>query len=219
MTRVLVVEDESKIAAFLEKGLRTAGFKPSVERAGEAALVAARSGNFDLVILDLGLPDLDGLSVLRSLRASDRTTPVIILTARDGSSETIEGLDAGADDYITKPFRLEVLLARVRARIRADTSADSHLIKARDAALDLRTRRAYLGKDLVELTPREFAVAETFFRHPGEVLSREQILSAVWGYFHDPGSNLIDVYVGSLRKKLGDDLIETVRSQGYRLRI
>lgn len=130
------------------------------------------------MILDLGLPDLDGLTVLRSLRETDSTTPVIILTARDGARETVEGLDAGADDYITKPFRLEVLLARY-----------------------------------------EFAVAENFFRHPDEVLSREQILNAVWGYFHDPGSNLIDVYVGSLRKKLGDGLIETVRGQGYRLRM
>ncbi|MGH2776095.1 MAG: response regulator transcription factor [Actinomycetota bacterium] len=219
MTSVLVVEDESQIAAFIEKGLRTAGFEPLIARGGRAALEAARAEAFDLVILDLGLPDFDGLTVLRSLREMDRTTPVIILTARDGAAETVEGLDAGADDYITKPFRLEVLLARMRARLREDASRDSHLIKVRNAALDLRTRRAYLDDEIVDLTPREFAVTETFFRHPGEVLSREQILNAVWGYFHDPGSNLIDVYVGSLRKKLGDELIETVRGQGYRLRI
>ena len=218
MTRVLVVEDELQIVAFLDKGLRTAGFEPLIAREGQAALEAVRAGNFDLVILDLGLPDLDGLTVLRSLRETDSTTPVIILTARDGARETVEGLDAGADDYITKPFRLEVLLARVRARLRADATVDSYVIKVGNATLDLRTRRAYLNDDLVELTPREFAVAENFFRHPDEVLSREQILNAVWGYFHDPGSNLIDVYVGSLRKKLGDELIETVRGQGYRLR-
>ncbi|HZK51658.1 MAG TPA: response regulator transcription factor [Actinomycetota bacterium] len=218
MTRVLVVEDELQIAAFLDKGLRTAGFEPLIAREGQAALEAVRAGNFDLVILDLGLPDLDGLTVLRSLRETDSTTPVIILTARDGARETVEGLDAGADDYITKPFRLEVLLARVRARLRADATVDSYVIKVGNATLDLRTRLAYLDDDLVELTPREFAVAENFFRHPDEVLSREQILNAVWGYFHDPGSNLIDVYVGSLRKKLGDELIETVRGQGYRLR-
>ena len=219
MTRVLVVEDELQIAAFLDKGLRTAGFEPLIAREGQAALEAVRAGNFDLVILDLGLPDLDGLTVLRSLRETDSTTPVIILTARDGARETVEGLDAGADDYITKPFRLEVLLARVRARLRADATVDSYVIKVGNAILDLRTRLAYLDDDLVELTPREFAVAENFFRHPDEVLSREQILNAVWGYFHDPGSNLIDVYVGSLRKKLGDGLIETVRGQGYRLRM
>ena len=218
MTRVLVVEDELQIAAFLDKGLRTAGFEPLIAREGQAALEAVRAGNFDLVILDLGLPDLDGLTVLRSLRETDSTTPVIILTARDGARETVEGLDAGADDYITKPFRLEILLARVRARLRADATVNSYVIKIGNATLDLRTRRAYLDDDLVELTPREFAVAENFFRHPDEVLSREQILNAVWGYFHDPGSNLIDVYVGSLRKKLGDELIETVRGQGYRLR-
>ncbi len=219
MTKVLVVEDESQIAAFLEKGFRAAGFEPLISRDGRTALEAVRAGEFDLVILDLGLPDFDGLAVLRSLREMDRTTPVIILTARDGAAETVEGLDAGADDYITKPFRLEVLLARVRARLRADATVDSYVIKVGNATLDLRTRRAYLDDDLVELTPREFAVAENFFRHPDEVLSREQILNAVWGYFHDPGSNLIDVYVGSLRKKLGDELIETVRGQGYRLRV
>jgi len=200
MTRVLVVEDESQIAAFLEKGLRSAGFEPLIARGGRAALEAVQARSFDLVILDLGLPDFDGLTVLRSLRETDRTTPVVILTARDGAAETVEGLDSGADDYITKPFRLEVLLARIRARLRADDSVDSQLIQVRNAALDLRTRRAYLDDDLVELTPREFAVAEIFFRHAGEILSREQILNAAWGYFHDPGSNLIDVYVGSLRK-------------------
>ncbi|CAN5500729.1 response regulator transcription factor [soil metagenome] len=219
MTRVLVVEDEPQIAALLEKGLRSAGFEPLIARGGRAALEAVQARSFDLVILDLGLPDFDGLTVLRSLRETDRTTPVVILTARDGAAETVEGLDSGADDYITKPFRLEVLLARIRARLRADDSVDSQLIQVRNAALDLRTRRAYLGDDLVELTPREFAVAEIFFRHAGEILSREQILNAAWGYFHDPGSNLIDVYVGSLRKKLGDELIETVRAQGYRLRV
>lgn len=200
MTRVLVVEDESQIAAFLEKGLRSAGFEPLIARGGRAALEAVQARSFDLVILDLGLPDFDGLTVLRSLRETDRTTPVVILTARDGAAETVEGLDSGADDYITKPFRLEVLLARIRAPLRADDSVDSQLIQVRNAALDLRTRRAYLDDDLVELTPREFAVAEIFFRHAGEILSREQILNAAWGYFHDPGSNLIDVYVGSLRK-------------------
>ena len=171
-----------------------------IARGGRAALEAVQARSFDLVILDLGLPDFDGLTVLRSLRETDRTTPVVILTARDGAAETVEGLDSGADDYITKPFRLEVLLARIRARLRADDSVDSQLIQVRNAALDLRTRRAYLDDDLVELTPREFAVAEIFFRHAGEILSREQILNAAWGYFHDPGSNLIDVYVGSLRK-------------------
>ena len=219
MTRVLVVEDESQIAAFLEKGLRSAGFEPLIARGGRAALEAVQARSFDLVILDLGLPDFDGLTVLRSLRETDRTTPVVILTARDGAAETVEGLDSGADDYITKPFRLEVLLARIRARLRADDSVDSQLIQVRNAALDLRTRRAYLDDDLVELTPREFAVAEIFFRHAGEILSREQILNAAWGYFHDPRLEPDRRLRGFVAQELGDELIETVRAQGYRLRV
>jgi DNA-binding response OmpR family regulator len=218
MNRILVVEDEPAIASFLRKGLSSAGFTTSVVTDGHDALEAVRSGHFDLVILDLGLPKLDGLSVLRALRGRDRRTPVIILTAREDVADMVEGLDAGADDYITKPFRLEVLLARIRARFRSEgREEDEHITRARNITLDLRTRRAFVGDVLVELTPREFAVAETLLRHPGQVLSREQILSAVWGYFHDPGSNLVDVYVGVLRKKLRDDLIETVRGLGYRL--
>jgi two-component system copper resistance phosphate regulon response regulator CusR len=218
MNRILVVEDEPAIASFLRKGLTSSGFTTSVVADGRDALEAVRSGQFDLVILDLGLPKLDGLSVLRALRERDRRTPVIILTAREGVADMVEGLDAGADDYITKPFRLEVLLARIRARFRGEgREEDEHMVRARNITLDLRTRRAFVGEVLVELTPREFAVAETFFRHPDQVLSREQILSAVWGYFHDPGSNLVDVYVRYLRKKLRDDLIETVRGLGYRL--
>jgi two-component system copper resistance phosphate regulon response regulator CusR len=218
MNRILVVEDEPAIASFLQKGLNSSGFTTSVVADGHQALEAVRSGQFDLVILDLGLPSLDGLSVLRAVREQDRRTPVIILTAREGVGDMIEGLDAGADDYITKPFRLEVLLARIRARFRSEGRAeDEHIVRARDITLDLRTRRAFVGDALVELTPREFAVAETFFRHPDQVLSREQILSAVWGYFHDPGSNVVDVYVRYLRRKLREDLIETVRGLGYRL--
>jgi DNA-binding response OmpR family regulator len=218
MNRILVVEDESAIASFLQKGLSASGYTTSVVADGHHALEAARSSQFDLVILDLGLPSLDGLSVLRAVREGDRRTPVIILTAREGVSDMVEGLDAGADDYITKPFRLEVLLARIRARLRGEgPEKDEHKLRARNITLDLRTRRAFVGDELVELTPREFAVAETFFEHAGQVLSREQILSAVWGYFHDPGTNLVDVYVRYLRKKLGEDLIETVRGFGYRL--
>ncbi|MGH2827795.1 MAG: response regulator transcription factor [Actinomycetota bacterium] len=217
MNRILIIEDEPRIASFLQKGLKTSGFTTSVVADGGTALEATRSGEFDLLILDLGLPDQDGLEVLRALRREDRRTPVIILTAREGVSEMVEGLDAGADDYITKPFRLEVLLARIRARLRSEETIDEHVIRARNVALDLRTRRAYVDDELVELTAREFAVAETFFRHAEQVLSREQILNSVWGYFHDTGSNLVDVYVGYLRKKLGEDLIQTVRGLGYRL--
>ncbi len=217
MNRILIIEDEPRIASFLQKGLKTSGFTTSVVADGGTALEATRSGEFDLLILDLGLPDQDGLEVLRALRREDRRTPVIILTAREGVSEMVEGLDAGADDYITKPFRLEVLLARIRARLRSEETIDEHVIRARNVALDLRTRRAYVDDELVELTAREFAVAETFFRHAEQVLSREQILNSVWGYFHDTGSNLVDVYVGYLHKKLGEDLIQTVRGLGYRL--
>jgi DNA-binding response OmpR family regulator len=143
--------------------------------------------------------------------------PVIILTARDDVSDKVSGLEGGADDYVTKPFRFEELLARVRARLRGGAAEEAELL-AGDVALDLFTRRAKKGDREVELSAREFALAEVFFRNAGRVLSREQLLSLVWGYDRDPGSNVVDVYVGYLRRKLGDDVIETVRGMGYRLR-
>ena len=217
MTRILVIEDEVRISSFLEKGLTSNGYATSVAATGADGLALARSGEFDLVILDIGLPDTDGFSILKDLRTRDTTLPVIILTARDAVADTVQGLEGGADDYVTKPFRLEELLARIKARLREDRSPETGVLEVGDAKLDLKTRRVSRGGSQIELSAREFALAELFFRHPGQVLTREQLLSNVWGYDYDPGSNIVDVYVGYLRKKLGGDLIKTVRGMGYRL--
>jgi two-component system copper resistance phosphate regulon response regulator CusR len=217
VNRILIVEDEARITSFLEKGLKANGFVTSVAADGRNGLSQARIGGFDLVILDLGLPDRDGMEVLRELRETDTRTPVIILTARDGVADTVRGLESGADDYVPKPFQFEELLARVRLRLRDQRAPEPTVLRAGDADLDLRTRRITVGQRGVELTAREFALAEMFFRHPSQVLSREQILSHVWGYDYDPGSNVVDVYVGYLRKKLGEGRITTARGMGYRL--
>jgi DNA-binding response OmpR family regulator len=217
LSKILIVEDEQRITSFLEKGLKANGFVTAVASDARGGLGMARGGGFDLVILDLGLPDRDGMEVLRELREHDSSTPVIILTARDSVTDTVGGLEAGADDYVPKPFRFEELLARVRVRLRDKRAAEPTLLQVGDAALDLRTRRVTVGGETVELTAREFALAEMFFRHPGQVLTREQLLDRVWGYDYDPGSNVVDVYVGYLRKKLGSDLIRTLRGAGYRL--
>jgi DNA-binding response OmpR family regulator len=218
MTRILIAEDEPGIASFLEKGFRAAGFTALVVDDGRTAVSAARDRDFELLILDLGLPFLDGHQVLREIRDRGERMPVIILTARTGVSDTVAGLEGGADDYVTKPFSFEELLARVKARLR-DQGADANELVAGDAILDLRTRRLDVGGKVIELSAKEFVMAETFFRHPGQVLSRQQLLSNVWGYDFDPGSNVVDVYVGYLRKKLGKDRIETVRGMGYRLAV
>jgi two-component system copper resistance phosphate regulon response regulator CusR len=217
LSRILIVEDEARIASFLEKGLKANGFATEVAGDGEQALTLARSGNFDLLILDLGLPGRDGLDVLRELRERHGGLPVLILTARDSVRDTVVGLEGGADDYMTKPFRFEELLARVRVRLRGERATEPTVLRSGDAVLDLRTRQVVLEGKAVDLSAREFALAEVFFRHPGQVLSREQLLSQVWGYDFDPGSNVVDVYVGYLRKKLGRDSIVSVRGMGYRL--
>lgn len=215
--RILIAEDESRIASFLEKGLRANGFTTEVAADGDEALRLGRTGRFDLLILDLGLPVRDGLDVLRELRAEGKALPVLILTARSTVSDTVAGLDGGADDYLTKPFRFDELLARVRARLRGERLVEPTVLQCGDVTLDLRTRQAVIGDRTADLSAREFALAEMFFRHPGQVLSREQLLSHVWGYDYDPGSNIVDVYVGYLRKKLGKDRIAAVRGMGYRL--
>lgn len=218
MARILIAEDEARIASFVEKGLRAQGFTTIVVADGVQAGAVARDGVFDLMILDLGLPGRDGLEVLAEIRARGERLPVIVLTARDGVHDTVAGFESGADDYVTKPFRFEELLARIRARLRSEHAPELTVLAAGAVQLDLRTRRARVGNELVELTAREFALAETFLRHPDQVLSREQLLSQVWGYDFDPESNVVDVYVRYLRKKLGSDVIETVRGVGYRLR-
>jgi DNA-binding response OmpR family regulator len=215
--RILIAEDETGISSFLERGLRANGFAPTVVEDGASALALARTGGFDLLVLDLGLPTRDGLSVLEELRRGGNAVPVIILTARSEPNDTVLGLDRGADDYVTKPFRFEELMARIRARLRREGAPEASELAAGGVVLDLRTRLARVGGRDVELSAREFALAETFFRNPGQVLSREQLLSLVWGYDRDPGSNVVDVYVGYLRRKLGNDLILTARGMGYRL--
>lgn len=217
MTRILIAEDEERIATFLERGLRTNGFATLVVGTGWDAVEAARDGDFELLLLDLGLPGLDGQEVLRRIRARGETLPVIILTARDGVEETVAGFQGGADDYVTKPFRFEELLARVHARLRVDKAAEPTVLRVGQVSLDMLTRRATVGDRSVELTAREYALAETFLRHPDQVLSREQLLSHVWGYDYAPDSNVVDVYVRYLRRKLGDGVIQTVRGMGYRL--
>jgi two-component system, OmpR family, copper resistance phosphate regulon response regulator CusR len=217
VSRVLIAEDEPRIASFIEKGLRANGFATAVARDGAAAHAQAAGGDFDLLVLDIGLPVMDGFEVLRRLRAERCTIPVIVLTARDSVQDTVAGLEGGADDYMPKPFRFEELLARVRLRLVTDRTAELTVLSSGDLSLDLRTRRAKVGDRTVDLSAREFALAETFLRHPGQVLAREQLLSHVWGYDFDPGSNVVDVYVRYLRRKVGAERIETVRGMGYRL--
>ncbi|HLS26886.1 MAG TPA: response regulator transcription factor [Beutenbergiaceae bacterium] len=218
MSQILIAEDEPRIASFVAKGLRSAGYSPTVVGTAQEAVDLAVSGDFDLLILDLGLPDQDGFTALRRIRKSQVTIPVIILTARSSVDDTVAGLEGGADDYMAKPFQFEELLARVRLRLRSEAGGgDSTVLRHGKLSLDLRTRRARVGDKDVDLSAREFALAETFLRNPGQVLSRAQLLSRVWGYDFDPGSNVVDVYVRYLRKKLGAEFFETVRGMGYRL--
>jgi two-component system copper resistance phosphate regulon response regulator CusR len=217
MSRILIAEDEQRISSFVERGLRANGFATQVVADGEDALRLARSGKFDLLILDLGLPGMDGFDVLKRLREVNKRLPVVILTARRKVGDTVAGLEGGADDYIVKPFRFRELLARVRLRLRADREPEATELSVDNATLDLRTRQVIVDGEATDLSAREFALAEMFFRHPGQVLSREQLLDEVWGYDYDPGSNIVDVYVGYLRRKLGKARITALRGMGYRL--
>ncbi len=218
MNRILLAEDEDRISSFIVKGLRANGFRSETVVNGNDAVAFARSGEFDLMILDIGLPGLDGFSVLRRLRAERVEIPIIILTARDAVEDTVAGLSGGADDYMHKPFAFDELLARIRLRLTTPSATESTVLRAGELTLDLRTRRARIGDLDVELTTREFALLETFLRHPDEVLTRQQLLSRVWGFDFDPGSNVVDVYIRYLRGKLGAERFETVRGAGYRLR-
>lgn len=216
MTRILVVEDEERISSFLRKGLRSNGYTAAVAATGRDALAMVDTAEFDLMILDIGLPDIDGFEVLQRLRSRDKRMPVIVLTARDAVSDRVAGLEGGGDDYVTKPFSFEELLARIRVQLRSERAPEETVLQAGDVVLDLRTRRLAVDGRTLELSAREFSMAELFFRHHGQVLTREQLLSNVWGYDYDPGSNIVDVYVGYLRKKLGKARIKTVRGAGYR---
>jgi DNA-binding response OmpR family regulator len=220
VNRILIVEDEARLASFLEKGLRASGFATTVVGDGLSAGALASDEEFDLMILDLALPGKDGLEVLRELRRDGARMPVIVLTARSDPHDRVTGLESGADDYLAKPFHFEELVARVRARLRGDGNGvrEQSQLRVGEVALDLRTRWASVGGETVELSAREFELLRTFLQHPDQVLSREQLLARVWGYDYDPGSNVVDVYVGYLRRKLGGQHFETVRGVGYRFR-
>jgi DNA-binding response OmpR family regulator len=216
VARILIAEDDTLIGSFIEKGLRANGFATHLATDGEEAESLGMSGEFDLLILDMGLPEREGLHVLQELRARGKRLPILVLTGRP-ERDVVTCLQAGADDYMRKPFVFEELLARVRARLRDRGTEESTILRAGDVRLDLRTRRATVKGRTVALTAREFALLETLLRHADQVLSREQLLSHVWGYFFDPTSNLVNVYVNTLRKKLGSSVIETVRGVGYRV--
>ena len=216
-----MIEDEPRISSFVAKGLKAEGFATTVAATGREGLVLALTGGFELVILDLGLPDIDGFEVLKKIRAQDASLPVIILTARTSGEDTVTGLTSGADDYVPKPFRFAELVARVRLRLRTDAgngqAPEDPILRHADLELDPVRHVAAIGGVEVDLSAREFSLAETFLRHPGQALSREQLLSRVWGYDFDPGSNVVDVYVRYLRNKLGASRFVTVRGVGYRL--
>jgi len=222
MARILLAEDEPRIASFITRGLQAHEFTVSTTADGQEALNWALFGDYDLLVLDIGLVGIDGFEVLRRLRGGGSDLPVIVLTARDSVADTVAGLESGADDYMAKPFSLDELLARIRLRLRQRPTSSEHgastTLTAGDVTVDIRSRTATRAGRTVELSAREFSLLEMLVSHAGQVLSREQILSGVWGYDYDPGSNVVEVYVRNLRRKLGDDLIETVRGMGYRLR-
>ena len=217
MSRILIAEDEPRIVRFLARGLESAGHATGSTGDGNLALELALTGEFDLMLLDLGLPGRDGFAVLTELRARRSPLPIIVLTARDTPADIVAGLDGGADDYMSKPFRLDELLARVRLRLRGEHTRETFVLHHGDLSLNLRTRQATVNGAVTDLTAREFALTELLLRHARQVLSREQILSHVWGYDYDPASNVVDVYIRYLRGKLGTDRITTVRGAGYRL--
>ena len=220
---ILVIEDDPNIASFLQRGLSAEGHSVTVAPTGADARrwVHSLGANLDLILLDLGLPDERGQDVLRSFRAVGVTTPIIILTAKDELSDKVAGLDAGANDYVTKPFAFDELLARIRALRRSFDQPSANELVVGDLTLDLLSKLAQRGGRQIELAPREWVLLELFMRHPNQVLSRSQILSNVWHYDFEPGSNVVDVYVGYLRRKLNlpglPPLIQTVRGAGYRL--
>lgn len=222
MTHILIIEDETQITSFLEKGLKANGFTTTVATESEEAIAIAIDSQIDLVLLDLSLPGEDGLSLLQQLRGQGFAAPIIIVTARDDIQDKVTGFEWGADDYVTKPFRFQELLARIRARLRVSlhrhNAPNDQILQVQNLTLDLRTRRLTVNNEFVELSTREFILLETFMRHPNQVMSREQLMDQVWGYNYVPGSNVVDVYVGYLRKKLGNERIQTVRGMGYRLR-
>jgi len=220
--KILVVEDERKIASFLRKGLEAQGFVVDVSHHGDEGFILATTRPYDAAVLDIMLPGKDGLSILRNLRDRKNPLPVILLTARSELNERLEGLNLGADDYLTKPFHIEELIARLHAVTRRATGTNQSILTVADLTLHLLTREIRRGDRRIELTTREFSLLEHLMRSPGRVLTRIEICERVWEYNFDPGTNLVDVYVQRLRKKVDEEapvkLIETIRGVGYRIK-
>jgi len=220
--KVLIVEDEKKIASFVRKGLEAQGFVVEVSPHGDEGFMLATTRPYDVVILDIMLPGKDGLSILRNLRERKLALPVILLTARSELNERLEGLNLGADDYLTKPFHIEELIARLHAVTRRAAGTNQSILAVADLTMNLLTRKVTRAGQTVELTAREFSLLEHLMRSPGRVLTRVEICERVWDYNFDPGTNLVEVYVQRLRKKVDGDalqkLIETIRGVGYRIR-
>jgi two-component system OmpR family response regulator len=216
--RVLVVEDEARMSELLERGLREEGYAPDVARTGEEALWMARAVDYDAIVLDVMLPGADGMEICRTLRTAGVWSPVLMLTARDAVDDRITGLDAGADDYLLKPFSFGELLARLRALVRRAPHERPTVLRVGDLRLDPASRRAWRGEAELQLSTKSFALLEAFMRRPGQVLSRDQLLEAAWDMAFERRSNIVDVYVKALREQIGAEAIETLRGVGYRLR-
>ncbi|WNZ25852.1 response regulator transcription factor [Leptolyngbya sp. NK1-12] len=222
MKRILIAEDEPQIAAFLQKGLQAHGFTTTVADDGVKATYMARTEDFELLILDLGLPEKHGIQVIEELRRRGEMLPIIVLTVIQDVQDKVKALEAGANDYLTKPFSLEELIARIRVQLRYQRplqSPEETVLKTGDLVLDLKQRSAQFKGYRIELSTREFTLLEILARQPGQVWTREELLDQVWGYDYDPSSNIVDVYIGYLRKKLGRGSIKTVRGLGYRLQV
>jgi heavy metal response regulator len=221
--RLLVVEDEKKVASFIKKGLEEEGYAVDLVSDGKTGLIMGLDGVHDLIILDVNLPKMDGLSILQELRNKKVKTPVLLLTVRAAIEDKVLGLDTGADDYLTKPFAFQELLARVRALLRRRVEAKSPLLQVGNLTLDPATRSVFRGQEKIELTTKEFALLDYFMRNPGRVLTRTMIAEHVWDYDFDPMTNVIDVYVNYLRKKIDagkeTKLIHTVRGVGYVMKV
>jgi two-component system, OmpR family, response regulator len=215
--RLLVVEDERRLAAGLRKGLEAEGFAVDVAHNGIDGIWMARENPFDAIVLDVMLPGANGYQVCRTLRSDGNWTPILMLTAKDGVAEVVEGLDTGADDYLAKPFAYAVLVARLRALLRRGARPRPTVLEVGELRLDPATRRVWLGDKEIGFTAREFAVLEFLIRHPGEVLSKKDILDHVWDFDFDGDPNIVEVYVRRLRTKLDEPAIQTIRGAGYRL--
>lgn len=224
LLRILLVEDDTRITDFVERGLKAESYAVEVARNGQDAIAIGSAGQFQAIILDLGLPDINGLEICEQLRNAGVDTPILMLTARDTVQDKVTGLRSGADDYMTKPFAFEELLARIEVLMRrrsGEVKLDSKELQIADLLLNANTHEVKRGETIIDLTPKEFALLECFMRMPGKVLSRTRILEHVWGYSSDPLTNVVDVYIRQLRRKIDDNyepkLLKTVRGYGYKM--